>query len=715
MSTRIFYRSRPFQGQEVSAGASYDAVRPRSFAQTVVSGTGRPHAQGQRRSGGERGREQRGPWGGHRRDDRSSRRRPLHRHVDTANADFGLLVTLLFRLCQLKQQLQNWFDLLPRAVDKSVDALFDSIGVARPDDILANRMFETKEILKSDLRSTVVDHCVRQISATNDHLSRIDATDKNEAADVARLRLIRLNKRIDRDDMGVWLRDALAVVGTESVNAPNNSSIQTRSAAESRPRSTVANAEQQTAMTSTNTPARSNNTITVNNNAQQAGFTTVNNTHTQRKRQLPTSPPGITLQNRFEGLAGDVEEGRPTPGKLRKTERPPRLDAESIDDIGVLHRVEVLIHREPDDAMTKFVTDLIQFDDACVTDTTTNVNDVRCNDVHVSVSERDPDGRSDGAATWSMHSSSPCSVASVNLLEADTSDVTGTNLVQDGLAERPTVCPEPNTSTDGGLTYAEVARSPPVRSASQSPTQARGSGLQTAQMDRDRTLKRFSFTRPIDRRCPSAPTQTVLKDPAAADKPEIRYGARVYKAPSAGLKTLWTLKTGPACKTVVIGDSNLKLGTTADPCTEIHAFCGAKLTHAVNLLKDATLAKNVKTVVVAVGINNRNLNFAHTTSDNLKKLALAANQLRGRNVEVYFAGVSIGSRGPEDPVERQNIGLLNDEARRRFAQRYISPLPESEIGYHSSGNPEDIHHNGETVSKVINSILEFVESRSRLN
>src|SRR5215471_14955144 len=71
--------------------------------------------------------------------------RPLPKRVETANANFGLLVMTMFRLCQLQHQLKNWIDLIPRGVERNVDAFFSFLHLPRPDEALFNRLFGISE------------------------------------------------------------------------------------------------------------------------------------------------------------------------------------------------------------------------------------------------------------------------------------------------------------------------------------------------------------------------------------------------------------------------------------------------------------------------------------------------------------------------------------------------------------------------------------------
>jgi len=145
--------------------------------------------------------------------------------------------------------------------------------------------------------------------------------------------------------------------------------------------------------------------------------------------------------------------------------------------------------------------------------------------------------------------------------------------------------------------------------------------------------------------------------------------------------------------------------TTTDAFTEIHAFPGARLGHAVNLIECPKLGKRVRNVVVAIAINNKGLSFDGTTSDNLRKLYQAAERLKKQNVVVHFLGVSIGNQVPVDPGERRNVDRLNDDARRKLGpRRYIRPLQPDDVTVHGM----DIHHDDETVSKIMLTISQHL-------
>src|SRR5215467_2496436 len=109
-------------------------------------------------------------WAGPQRDSTSDRPRGGYRHaqarrnqrVNTANEQFGLMVSLVFEICQLRHHADNWIE-LPRSINRDVDTLFDCINLPRPNDALASQKTVIKNILKHDLQVAAQSHIQSQI------------------------------------------------------------------------------------------------------------------------------------------------------------------------------------------------------------------------------------------------------------------------------------------------------------------------------------------------------------------------------------------------------------------------------------------------------------------------------------------------------------------------------------------------------------------------
>lgn len=183
-----------------------------------------------------------------------------------------------------------------------------------------------------------------------------------------------------------------------------------------------------------------------------------------------------------------------------------------------------------------------------------------------------------------------------------------------------------------------------------------------------------------------------------------RKGAIIHKGDDSKPKNKWVIETGPNTKTVIIGDSNMSKAQCSDPEVEIHAYPGMNLMSLLTVIRNTTtLDPALRTVVVAVGVNNRGMNFDKLTLYNVRQLGLMATRLEGRGIRFLFTGVSVGSNHSFSRVEVNNINRVNAEAEDEFGvQWFIPPLPSSEIRCERDG----LHHTTDSVSKVVASILD---------
>jgi hypothetical protein len=151
---------------------------------------------------------------------------------------------------------------------------------------------------------------------------------------------------------------------------------------------------------------------------------------------------------------------------------------------------------------------------------------------------------------------------------------------------------------------------------------------------------------------------------------------------------------------VVIADSNFRLATELPADWEVHVYPGMQLNHLHNLIESSKLRgyRNLKNIIVSVGINNRSWSFTSVLVD-INKVYVSL-QKTGRTA--HFVGISTPP-GLLD-VEKDTIRKINEQAKHRFGQFYIPALAPNEV----SVSPTDkykIHYDYDTVAKICREIL----------
>ena len=166
----------------------------------------------------------------------------------------------------------------------------------------------------------------------------------------------------------------------------------------------------------------------------------------------------------------------------------------------------------------------------------------------------------------------------------------------------------------------------------------------------------------------------------------------------------WSVQS--KAKIVIIADSNFRLCSCDDKDYEIHVFPGANLSHANKILDTAVFSPATQDVIIAIGINNRSWNFNASTMPDIRKVANQAEKIKPR---LHFLGVSVAAL--ENPEDGDNIKRLNAEMHERFGRRFIKPLPSSLVSIVPT-DPYGIHHDKNTVNRILNSIRNHISSLS---
>lgn len=160
----------------------------------------------------------------------------------------------------------------------------------------------------------------------------------------------------------------------------------------------------------------------------------------------------------------------------------------------------------------------------------------------------------------------------------------------------------------------------------------------------------------------------------------------------------WRVCVDANTKTLVIGDSNLRLVETDDlpPNWQLTVLPGARLDDLPDILVKLPYAK-LTNLIISVGINNR------TDPSNSPKLELMeriANQLQRKAKNAFTMGVSYTPHLP--PHEQDKLMFINRTLASLSGVRYICPLRSEDTVTLMQKN---IHYNKTTVSKIWSKII----------
>lgn len=159
---------------------------------------------------------------------------------------------------------------------------------------------------------------------------------------------------------------------------------------------------------------------------------------------------------------------------------------------------------------------------------------------------------------------------------------------------------------------------------------------------------------------------------------------------------LWELKVQSQAPVVIVADSNMRWVDNIPQNLELHVFPGCKLQHVDRMMRTAVLRPETQHILVAVGINNRS-----DAADKIQeKLATVIDVIKRLNRNCHFLGISYN--GLPD-LQADNIDLLNSLAKSKLQDCFIEPLQREQV---VTKHLNDIHHNNNTVSKILSTIIE---------
>jgi len=134
--------------------------------------------------------------------------------IDTTNEQFGLMIRLIFEICQLRHHAVNWLQ-LPKSIGQNIDKIFDFIHLPRPNDILMGCMTSVKTLLKLELQEAGHTHIKTQLEKALNKLKLIDPTDKFKCITIVKHKLWNNLKSINRVDLDSWINECMDTVGTQ--------------------------------------------------------------------------------------------------------------------------------------------------------------------------------------------------------------------------------------------------------------------------------------------------------------------------------------------------------------------------------------------------------------------------------------------------------------------------------------------------------------------
>lgn len=652
----------------------------------------------------------------------------------TANDQFGLIISLVFEICQLRHHANNWIE-LPKSIDRNIDTLFHNINLPRPNDDLTSQKIVLKNLLKHDLQETAQSHIQSQLDRALGKIKLINPTDKDKCTNIVRNKLMREIPRMNRVSLDQWIDECINVVGTHYTQVGTNGTQSDKTYSEAVKQNRTVNTQ--------HTCNLSNNQRTRLDTLDD--ITLPKHPHTSFKRKLPVSPP-IQTSNRFDALRGLVTE---SPMKARKL---------TVDDARRAPQVSRKLHVSQQNGKVSGTS--IEMSATAEADASA-AGGV---DSFVEVTRTPLTGAKDAEGTGVTGlTASTAAVAAAELCRAATPAGTEvTDATDTATAVEPCKAEGASTGTEApgatGVTDAAAAGTEVTAVTETETGTAAGLDAVAAATDAEATgtmnVTETTTTTEDDAGVEGATTTTGTGDVAStrmgltAAAPEDRLWTSQGNRRSSGSWSLTRAQSQPtldglfhfgkisgtgragAVKTgnkfvhdnwdkhshilrvqtkatnVMITDSNFRHWQPNNDNFEVHVFPGANFTHAYKLIQTAMIPDSVLNFIICVGINHRSWEFSVSTEPEFRKLLVATKTLKQR---VYFLGVS----APPNlaPSESDNITRLNNSARSKFGTRFfIPPLPRDQIRIRPEDQIFKIHHDEDTVKRVFSSIVNHVSA-----
>lgn len=629
--------------------------------------------------------------------------------VVTANDQFGLIISLVFEICQLRHHANNWIE-LPKSIDSNIDNLFHSINLPRPNDDLTNQKIVLKNLLKHDLQEAAQTHIQSQLDKALNKIKLIDPTDKDKCKHIVRNKLTREIPRINRVNLESWIDECLSLIGIQHTRAPRLYSDALQHNIE-RTQNKKTNAKQ---ISSTANAQR--NGLNSLDDLSLGDNTLVKRPYTPVKRRLPVSPP-IQIRNRFDALR-DLETGSPM--KVRKLTVDEAVHVPQFTCIRNSCKptrkvsgtaMEVQAAADTEAAAARVVSFTVETVGAGLTD----AGDAGVTEMTGVTAELTAVAAADRSGAASAGASATDTTVTAAVTEGTGVSDTATDATTAGLAATATDTEATETT---GLTDA-VTVGTDTATAGNTEDVARATGVTTAGtadavstvIDHAAAVADCRWSASQENRRSSGSwnmrrtqSQTTLdgiflfgKNSGTA-KPGKKFVHENWD------KNSETLQVRSKAANIILADSNFRHWQPENENFEVHVYPGANFVHAHRLLQLAQIPDSVLNLIICVGVNHRTWDFSVSTEPEFRKLIAATKVLKQR---VYFLGVS----APDlIPFENDNITRVNNYAREKFGNRFfIPPLPRDEVGI----RPKDlfkIHHDDDTMRRVFSSIINQVSA-----
>ena len=151
----------------------------------------------------------------------STRTAPTHQHLQpphtpparSENIDFPVLAKKIFQYTQIRRCGQAWEE-IPKNLNKQIDEIFGIIKPPIPDDRLTGKLNLIRDHAKSEIVAAVNEHLASMDLAVTEDLKKLNPTDKQNAAHVARSYVKKhFGQKIPQQTTEKWIQEALAIVG----------------------------------------------------------------------------------------------------------------------------------------------------------------------------------------------------------------------------------------------------------------------------------------------------------------------------------------------------------------------------------------------------------------------------------------------------------------------------------------------------------------------
>lgn len=635
---------------------------------------------------------------------RHTRAPRTNQRVVTANEQFGLIISLVFEICQLRHHTNNWIE-LPKSIGRNIDNLFDSINLPRPNDDLANQKIVLKNILKHDLQETAQSHIQAQLDKALNKIKSIDPTDKDKCKHIVRNKITREIPKMNRESLDSWVEECIDLVGTQYTRISRSYS------------DALQNIERRQSVETRELQRDTDNMDSLDDS------TLVKQPHTRNKRMLTVSPP-ISVSSRFDVLR-DLE-----------TESPMKVPRRTVDEANV-KQVRVKMQVTPRKSGQSGAA--IEMRAVAGGAAAANATGLAGTGVTAAAAAADAD-TTGGTKTKRKATEETFAVTAVAAAElcaaaaAAEAEVTGGADAAEAAAEAglrggaDTAGAASDAGVTGGDDAAGAAAEARVTDATSTTRTVAGETAGEGQASGSRIGRAAGTAGTEGRLCASQSDRrsswTCGRAGALSlSQPTLDMVIQLGKGSGNKSNNTDTIQTGnkfvyqnwdkltpvlqiqSKAANVILADSNFRYCQSDNEDFEIHVFPGANFIHALKLLQSAKIPNSVLNLIICIGINHRSYDYTLGTEPELRKLVGFTRKLKQT---VYFLGISAPNL---DSFENDNVTKINQYARVNFGSAYfIPPLLRNQVGIRP-GDSFKIHHDTETMARVFRSI----ESHLSLN